>query len=457
MWTPSSVSPRGPVYVAIADALARDVERGAVQPGERLPTHRALARSLGVNVVTVTRAYAEAARRGLVEGIVGRGTFVRGFERRSSSPFQPLEEREVDFALNVPAGEEELYDLDELLGELAELAPGLLFAGYRPAGLAEHRAAGAEWLAHGGVDADPEHMIVTSGGQQALAIVLAALTSPGDALLVEELTYGGIKSLASLLHLRLVPVAIDEHGLRPDALLDACRKGNPRLLYCVPNLHNPTGVLLPAERRSEIAAIVERAGCLVVEDDATGFLLESPPPPIARFLPERTLSVASLSKSLAPGLRVGYVHGPEGLFERLVGAQAALSWMTPPLMSELAVRLMQGGRAEKIVAAKRAETRARRALFARHLPDLATPSHPASSSVWVSLPEPWRGEEFAAEARRNGVALSAAESFVVGRAQAPHAARLCLGTPRERADVERGLVTLATLLQRAPRAGRALV
>ena len=458
MWKPHKLSPRGPVYLAIADSLGQDLEAGRVRPGERLPTHRDLARTLGVNVVTITRAYAEAARRGLVEGHVGRGTFVRALEPRprTRAPASAAASA-VDLSQNQLALDPSILDVKSLVARLGERLPAALMAGYQPAGQAEHRAAGASWLARCGLEVDAQEVLVTTGGQQALAAVFAGLARPGDTVLVEELTYSGIKSLAALFHLRLYPVALDEQGLVPESLEEACRRGNARFLYCMPNLHNPTGVVLSAERRARIAELCERYDMLVVEDDASGFLLEDPPPPLASFAPGRSIFVSSLSKSLSPGLRVGYLAAPEPHLERLLQTQAALTWMTPALTAEIASQIIRDGRLERIVTAKRAEVRRRRASFARHLGHLPTSSHPDSPCVWATLPEPWRGEEFAAAAERVGVLVSAAETFVVSRAHTPHAVRLCLGTPAARADVDTALTRLARILEGVPTPIRALV
>jgi DNA-binding transcriptional MocR family regulator len=458
IWQPSKVSPRGPVYLAIADALAADLEAGRVRPGERLPTHRELARTLGVNVVTITRAYAEAARRGLVEGHVGRGTFVRSIEERPRArPERGAIAGAIDLSQNQIALAPESLDVSALVSSMVPELAAALDAGYQPAGQREHRAAGARWLAGAGLSVDPERVLVTTGGQQALATVFATYAKAGDTVLVEELTYAGVKSLAALFRLRLVPVAIDEQGLVPEALEEACRRGNPKLLYCMPNLQNPTGVVLAPERRKRIAELAERYDLLVLEDDASGFLLESPPPPIAALVPERGLFVTSLSKSLAPGLRVGYLAAPERELEALHRTQAALTWMTPVLTAAIASQLIQSGALARVVEKKRAEVRRRRALFARALPQLSTASHPDSPCAWVGLPEPWRSEEFVAAAERAGVLVSGAETFVVSRTHTPHAARLCLGAPAARAEVETALARLAGLLEGVPSPCRALV
>lgn len=458
MWKPHKLSPRGPVYLAIADSLASDLEAERIQPGERLPTHRALARVLGVNVVTITRAYAEAARRGLVEGHVGRGTFVRSLAEKPRVRARRGEGTgAIDLSQNQLALDPASFDGAALAKSVAARLGDALQAGYQPGGQSEHRAAGAQWMARAGLKVDAERVIVTTGGQQALAAVFATFAKAGDTVAVEELTYAGVKSLAALFRLRLHPVAIDEHGLVPESLEEACRRSNPKLLYCMPNLHNPTGVVLAAERRKRVAELAERYDLLVLEDDASGFLLEAPPPPIAAHCPERGLFVTSLSKSFSPGLRVGYLAAPAKELEKLAQTHAALIWMTPALTAGIASRVIQSGELARVVEKKRAEVRKRRALFQKILGHLATPSHPDAPCVWVTLPEPWRGEEFVAAAERAGVLVSAAETFVVSRAHTPHAARLCLGTPSSRAEVETALGRLARLLEGVPTPCRALV
>jgi len=457
-WTPRDLSPRGPVYLAIADALARDLEEGLLAPGERLPTHRALARDLGVNVVTITRAYAEAARRGLVDGEVGRGTFVsrRDVSTGSHMPLAPARER-IDFHFNLPApgdGPEVSAGASDLLAELAGEGFDPLRAAYVPAGERGHREAGSAWMERAGLAVDAERVLLTSGGQHAMSVAFTTLTSPGDTVLTEELTYPGMKALAGLLHLRTLPVAMDAEGILPAALETACRKSNPKVLYCMPTLQNPTGIVWSEERRHAVLEITRRYGVRVLEDDTTGFLAEDAPPPLAASAPEEVVYLISTSKSLGAGLRVGFLAVPEGpereaMYDRLVANLAALSWMTPPLMAELFTRLVASGRADEIVAGRRREVAERRALFDAALPGFATETHPSSSFVWAGLPDPWRSADFVEEARRAGVGLTSAESFAVGRAHAPHAVRVCIGTPERRADVEEGLALLAGIAERA--------
>lgn len=464
LWAPSMFETDVPLYVAIADDIARAVREGELRPGDRLPTHRDLARTLGVNVVTVTRGYAEAARRGLVEGEVGRGTFVRGRPRPDPVTMEALHDREVvDFHFNLPASSPGLLEPGAILAELLEDAERVpLHEGYTAAGLDAHRAAGAAWLQRSGLPVDPARVLVCGGAQHAMAVTLASLAGPGDLVLTDELTYPGVRSLASVLRLRLSGLPSDAHGLLPDALDAACRRGNVRALYTMPTVHNPTGVVMPSARRAEIAAVLAEHGVPVVEDDTYGLFCDDAPSPLCTHVPELGYFLTGTSKTISAGLRIGWVAAPAGsgsrlLVERLAAHVGAVGWMAAPLMAEIATRWIESGGAERMLSWKRREVAARRRFFEQALGEQATASHRGSPHVWLPVPPPWRAEQLLRRARERQVAVSPADLFVVGRAQTPHAVRVCLATPRSRDDVRRGLDVLADLLAGVPEAGRAVV
>jgi DNA-binding transcriptional MocR family regulator len=447
MWVPEIARRPGPRYVVIAEALAEDAAAGRLRPGMRLPTHRELADRLGVTVGTVTRAYAEAARRGLVSGEVGRGTFVRRAavaEMAAPPPPPGL----VDLSVNHPpplAGESSI-PLARTLTELARRRDLSELLAYPPeGGSAEHRDAGARWIRGAGLPATPEQVLVSSGSQHGMTAVFSALLRPGDVVATESVTYPGMRALAGLLHLRLLGLPMDREGLLPDAFERACRSGTVKALYAIPTLQNPTAAVLPEARRRELARIAEAHGVLIVEDDVHGHLLEDAPRPLASFAPERSVYLTGTAKSLAPGLRVGFLHAPKALVPRLSAAIRATTWMAPPLTAEIAAAWIRDGTAEAIVRRRRKEAAARHKLAAEALSGFDFDSHPAAYHLWLHLPEPWRGEAFADAARRRGVLVTPPAAFAVGRGM-PDAVRVCLGGTSDRVELERGIEALSNLL-----------
>ena len=460
-WTPELTERAGPRYRAIADALADDVKGGRLKEGARLPTHRDLAAALRVTVGTVSRAYAEAERRGLVKGEVGRGTFVRRDHGEPLDFGMRLREEGsvIDLSLNFPIGEADDRLLrstlvavakDPRLGRLIEYLPH--------AGLLRHREAGAAWVNRAGLETRPEEVIVCNGGQHALAIALIALASPGDVVLAEAVTYPVFKTLAALLHLKIVGLPLDDQGLRPDAFEAACKAGAPKILYCVPTIQNPTATVLPKARRKKIAAIARAHDVTILEDDIYGLLPRERPLPLAHHAPDRTVFISSLSKTVAPGLRIGFMAASRALTDRMIPALCATTWMASPLMAELAARLIEDGTADAILERKRKEAAARQAIAAKILPGSPGPgAHPLSYHLWLPLPEPWRGTEFADRARQRGVAVNPGEVFAAGGVKPPAAVRVCLGAARSRDQLEKGLRILRDTLEAAPLSGLAVV
>ncbi len=273
MWRPRlerRSEKKGPIYLALAQAIAADVQAGRLKVGDQLPPQRDLAEVLGVTVTTVTRGYAEAARLGLVNGEVGRGTFVRP---PAFAPLQASDSALIDLGTNALLPQAHAGELANGLAALvARTDPQRLF-NYQPhAGLPEHRAAAAAFLKTSGVPADPTNTILTSGAQHAMTVALATITSPGDTVLCESVTYTGMRSLAHHLHVRLQDVAMDAEGLIPDALEDAAMESGSRVLYCMPSIQNPTGRVMSKKRRKDVAAVAEKLNLAVVEDDTYGFL-----------------------------------------------------------------------------------------------------------------------------------------------------------------------------------------
>src|SRR6266851_2558628 len=301
-WMPDLAGHKGPRYRAIAETLAEDVRNGRLAAGTRLPTHRDLAWKLRVTIGTISRAYAEAKRRGLIVGEVGRGTFVRPPAGAAAiMPGDILGETRdpdlIDLTINRPCAAGEGAAMTAALVRLAAETDLAALLDYQaPAGRQEDRVAGTAFLKACGLATTPEQVVATAGGQHAMFCVIGALARPGDTLAVEALTYPGLRALANLLHLRLTPIALDGEGLIPEALEAACRAAPVRALYTMPTLHNPTTATMPVARRKALAEVARRHDLALLEDDVYGFLLDAPLPPLAHFAPERVFYITSTSK-----------------------------------------------------------------------------------------------------------------------------------------------------------------
>lgn len=481
-WLPTLSRSNEPKYRAIADAYAQAINGGQMLPGEKLPAHRLLARKLSVTTGTVSRAYAELERCGMVVARVGDGTYVAepdadgtrlprlmgsaGLggsarpepERAASLPATSLSApalavaRHVDLGQNVPMPTDEAALLAQTLRTLSadeRLAGELLL--YQPeGGRRSHREAGARWLARMGCAVPAERVLVTQGAQHGLACVLRAVLRPGDTIFAEALSYPGIVALARQLRLNLVGVEIDDEGIVPAALERACGVLAPRALFCVPTLHNPTTATLSEARRAAIAEIAVRHNLVVIEDLVPAALLDAPPAPLTARLPEHGIVISSLSKAVAPGLRIGYVQAPQDWVGKILAVIRSDCWMTSPLPAEIAARWIVDGEIDRLIAQQRAQVQVRQAIAAEALAGWAYRTDPASPHLWLPLAEPWRAAEFSAALRQAGVLVKTADSFVIGRGSAPHAVRLSLGGARTHEALREGLDVLARTLRNGP-------
>ena len=455
MWKPELTDDGTPVYIAIADAIDRDIQRGALTNGSRLPTHRELASHLGVTVGTVTRGYAEAGRRGLTTGEVGRGTFVSTWESPQAHGWDAVTLEDggglIDLSLATPWIPPDGSDNEALARTMKELAAaGLhddLLAYHPESAPLRHRTIAAAFLARLGVDLPPEQIVVASGAQHATTVALSTLLRAGDTLLLAELSYPGIKGIAQMLGLRTRAVAMDEGGIIPEALERACHDGSAHALYCDPTLQNPTLATLSPERRARIAAIAREHDLLILEDEVNNGPGGISAKPLASYAPERTIYISTLSKSVTFGLRIGFVAAPADLIERVRSGVRSTLWMSPGLITEIATRWLADGTARTIAERKLKELAARDELVREVLGErFDVRSDPQAVFAWLQLPEPWRSDDFVAIARQRGVLVAGAEAFAVGRSRVPHAVRIATARAPHRAQLRRGLEIIADIL-----------
>lgn len=441
-----------PLYLAIVKAIRRDIRSGRLRPGSRLPTHRELADELGVAVGTVTRAYAEAERQGLVQGEIGRGTFVADRQTKSDPaiPLAPSASRPfLDLSQNYPLYSED-PDLASALRHLADDPELARLTQYHSSdGLLRHREIGARWIERFGATFRPADVVVTAGAQHAMTCALAAVARPGELLLTEELTYPGIRGVADTLHLKLGAVAMDEHGIRPDALRSLCRQRKARALYVTPTAQNPTAATIPLERRREIVEIAREYDLWILEDEVHRVLVGSDLPPFAALAPGRTFLLAGTSKSVCGGLRVAFLGCPANQTRAAIQSVWATVWMVPPLCVEVIARWIDDGTAEETIRRKRDECTARQRLAAEILAGHRFRAHPHGLTVWLDLPEPWTSATFVAAARARGVSVTPSGLFRIDDSEPPNAVRICLGAVPRREDAAEALRILVEVLESA--------
>lgn len=433
-----------PIYLALLEALETAVREGELQPGDQLPPQRAVADQLGIDFTTVTRAYGAARARGLVEGAVGRGTFVR---RRAADDEAGL----VDLSMNLPPPPQGV-SLAALLKETAAAVldrtdVATLMAYHAGPGAPGQRAAGAAWLAPVLGDVGPERVVVCPGAQSALTATLTTLAGPGDSIVVEPLTYPGVIALAARLGLRLLACPVDDEGFLPHALQRLCAEQRPTAVYLVPTTRNPVATTMGLARRREIATIVAASGAWLIEDDPYSRLFDSPLPGLAVLAPERSLHIATLSKTLSPGLRTAFLVAPSGAMAgQIADALRDTALMGSPLTTAVAIRWIRDGAAERVLTGVRAEARVRRAIAAEVLPHAR--GDVESLHVWLDLPATADPAGLRALAAARGLALVTADAFAA-MPSVPGGLRISLGGTAKASQLREALTNVAALLKPA--------
>ena len=318
------------------------------------------------------------------------------------------------------------------------------------ADLWNHREAGQAWIADCGLETKVESVIPVVGGQHGILSVLMALLQPGDLMLVEALTYTPVLTMAARLNLQTGAVAMDSDGVVPEAFEEWCKEANPKALYLTPTLQAPTTRTLSAERRKGIAEIADRYGVILIEDDVFGPLKREKPTPMVAMACETTVYVTSLSKTVAPGLRVGFLAAPEKLVSALHQSVNLSVWMTPPVTLEIARRLIEDGTAVNLTEQQQRMAAQRQQLAQLSFGREAMPQKSDGFHIWMPLPEGWRADVFTAECRRQGVQVSEGRSFAMNAADAPEAVRLCVSHEANESRLQQGLEIVSRVLRQKP-------
>lgn len=446
-WIPRIAPGTGPKYLAIADALSRDIAAGKVLRGARLPSQRLLAARLGLDLTTITRAYREAQRLGLIEGNGRRGSFVR---KGSPLSFRHGAKVERSDGMNTPpngtSGRLQLEFRRSVEAVLARECEGL-FHYQTPGGMSPARQAGELVMRGRNIPCSSENVLVTAGGQHALHAIVSAELKPGDVLAVGRYAYPGILSIARRFGVQLYVIEGDQEGLIPEALAAACLHSAIRAVYLVPTNDNPTTATMSGSRREALAEVISAHRLRVIEDDAYGLLPEQPTVAFANLVPDLTWHIASVSKVIAPGMRVAWLRAPDATSVWRLGADLHETNIMPsPINASVVADWVATGVFPELINEVRAEARARQEIARACLPRGSFSAHADGYHLWLELGSEVSPGQISDALRQQGVSATPGEAFASDRALDHRALRVAIGGTLSRDHLRSALTLLATLL-----------
>lgn len=448
IWQPDPSLLRRPAYLSLADQFARAIHDGKLQHGTQLPPHRKLAYELHLSVQTVSRAYEELIRRGLVSGEIGRGSFVQTMRREIEPPYLPERLGElIDLSILKPVCEPmHLEKLKAALLWLSETLPTSSALSFRPnVVFPRHRAIAVEWLKLCGLSAASQNVSITNGATAAMTVALMGVAPPGSTVATEAIGHHTLVPLASYLGFNLAGLSIDDQGIIPDALDHACRSSDIRAVFVQPSVINPTATLMGPTRRAELVEVARRHDIAIIEGDVLGPLVDDRAAPIAALAPERTLYYTSFTKITVPGLRIGYLVSPDRYAAAVANRHLVSNWMATPMVAEIASRWVVDGTAVDLVNWQRNALARRQAIVSEILGHAHVLTHGQALHLWLPLRDDRSEDSFVAQARLQGVAIAPGASFRTSDAPWAPAVRISLGSTTE-ADLRAGLGVIARLL-----------
>lgn len=454
IWYPDPAALTSPLHTSLAAAIAKAISDGRLPKGTQLPTHRRMAEELGLSVHTVSKAYEALRRQRLIDGQVGRGSYVLDPDTSNDQPFQLSSEKGGGFDLSISRPLISQHHAERFEQALKALPEGLdpsYYLSCRPnVGHDAHRAAGAEWLKICGLEVPAERIIMTNGVSHGMSAALSALTRPGDTVVSDKITHHLLVSGCSYLGLNLAGLETDAGGILPDALERYCREQSPKVLFLLPSLANSTAGMMPEDRRRALVEIARKYDLHIIENDAFGPVAEDRPVPVSALAPERSIYLTTFTKCTVSGLRAGYLAAPEHLLPALTGRIVVFGWMATPLMCELATRWVQDGTALELAQWQRRALAERYAIADDVLQGWRWQGHPSALHLWLPLTEGWTTASFVSYARELKVAVAPDAPFLTPKTPPQNAVRVSLGSVQDQDRFRQALELIAGMLRRPP-------
>jgi len=449
-WKPNLSGEKMPLYKALAKLLEEDIKKGTLRPGDMLPPQRELADYLDINVSTISRAFKLCEQKGMISATIGKGTYISSDVHVNSRLLTPAKTSGfIEMGPTYPTYSQN-DDVIKFIKNMLDQPNAADFLQYvSPCGSLPQKLAGVKWLSKANLNTTEEHVILAYGGQNALCAILSSLFQPGDRIGTDPLIYSGMKTLAKMLDIQLVPIQQDDQEMSPAALRNYCKNQELKGIYLIPDYQNPTTHSMSFNTRKEIANIAKEYNIIVIEDAINSVLSENKSIPVATLAPEQTVYISSTSKALCAGLRIGFIVTPSSYKSTLELALYNINLVISPFNAEIIRQLIDSSLADKILKERKEMIVARNRVIDFILNDYQLLGDKNCYFRWLLLPEGWTGKTFEACAKNAGVQVYCAERFAVGNSPVPSAVRIAITAPKDLEELENGLYILKSILKQA--------
>ena len=476
-----------PLYQQIETYLRQGILSGSLAPDTRLPAGRQLAQDLGVNRITVENAYAELEAEGLVLSKLGSGTYVlpvdpllpfpknnaevpwplwqqhlstddRGNARQRASgrPTAMRHPQPISFASGI--GDANMFPAEEFRKALQTV---MRRDGFAALDYGEHNGYGplresiSHILASQGLQTQPENILITAGSQQALSLVSQLLLNRGDVILVESPTYSGALDLFRALGFKVVGIPVDSQGMQVEELEKLLQQHHPKLIYTIPNFHNPTGTCLNSARRRQLLILADRYNIPILEDDFVGDLrYEGRTQPALKALDPggRVIYISTFSKMLMPGLRVGFLTAEGPVYDALVNFKRVNDLATSTLVQHALETYVTVGRYQAHLHRSCQIFRKRRDVMVsaiqHYLPKGVNFDVPQGGLfIWMQLPRDLSSDELLPLAWEEGVEFAPGAAFFPAEPESSSWLRLNF-VAQSPVQIEEGMKRLGKAMRR---------
>ncbi|MEJ6401080.1 aminotransferase-like domain-containing protein [Nicoliella lavandulae] len=449
-WRPDKRKLTRPYYKSLVAALKQAVASGELLPDTKLPPQRELADFLDIGFATVTRAYQLSQKLGITYGIVGRGTYiaknVNGPQTITASAIKDT--IELGFNASFESNNHMIQKTIQSVANQVQLTTLLNYD--EPTGMAKHKLIASNYLSRIGMHANKETTMITSGGQNALTVVMLSLFNSGDKIAVDKFTYANFIELARMKGIELVPIDGDEFGMLPAKLVQQCQSKAIQGIYLMPDYANPTATLMPNERRVALAKVIAQYQLILIEDDYLNFLnlyRDHPLTKLSQLVPAQSIYICSMSKPLVSGLRVAFIRVADQFKLAVKNAIFNVNVKTSALDTEIITKALQNGSARKIMNSKIQMVVAANQIFNRVF---GFTDHPHDYRFFRTIPVTNRvsGAKIEATLLNDGIHVIHSDKTLVGSATDDCFIRVSLTSLASGDELKRALIKLKAALVR---------